>query len=619
MSQTPLCRTALVPHRAKLVGLALLCVALASEALTLGRIQGAALVGQPLNLVVPVQIEAGETAAALCFEADVFHADTRQDASRVRVRVEAGAQPASTQVRIMSSAAIDEPVVTVYLRTGCGQQTTRRYLLLADLPSAVALPSAPSVPVLAPPATRVPPGASALDGSAVSQARAVRPPKPRARPKAASKRRAVAPALAAPSGARPDRAIQAAPSAGGSRLTLDPLEFLSDRISNLDFASPIATPEDVLQNKQKIQVLEGSVSALQALAAKNEATVLDLKARLQQAQSTRFSGPLVYGLIVLLLACLAALTLLWQRQRRLAAGAGDWWRGASAAPAATPAPAGALESALAQEIKLDPARSAQASDAVAFSDSVQDFKPSAAVDVKLMDMSDSYFNGLLLAGTSDSAKHQSPTGPTPVKVRHRGLADSFHTEALLDIRQQAEFFVSLGQPEQAVRILKRQIQESEEPNPFIYLDLLGVLRSLGQKDDFQRLRQDFNRYFKGRVPEFVLFTAEGRDLQAYPELLSRITQLWATPQALALLESCIFKESPDATSQAFDLAAFRDLLLLHTVAPRDALAPPVPGLDIDLDLDLSAAAPGERDHSINFDLPAASTPPRSSRPKPGSR
>ena len=103
-------------YRANIVGVVLLCVAFGSEALTLGRVRGAALVGQPLDMVVPVQMDAGEDASSLCFDADVFHADTRQEASRVRVVVEATAQPQTVNVRVLSSAVVDEPVVTVYLR-----------------------------------------------------------------------------------------------------------------------------------------------------------------------------------------------------------------------------------------------------------------------------------------------------------------------------------------------------------------------------------------------------------------------------------------------------------------------------------------------------------------------
>ena len=641
--------------RAKIAGIALLGVALGSEALTLGRVQGAVLIGQGLNVVVPVQLDAGENAASLCFEADVFHADTRQDASRVRVRVEAMAQPDTAQVRILSSAVIDEPVVSVDLRTGCGQKTTRRYVLLVDVPSEVAALSVPSVPLLAPAATPVPRAVSSSPTASVSAVNAstARPPQRRTRPKVVDRRPEMTTARIASNRAPSDGATLAERSSGQSRLTLDPLEFLSDRIANLELAAPITAPQAVLQDQQKMQALEASVKTLRALTENNEASLTDLKARLQKAESSRFSAALVYGLIGLLLACLAALAWLWTRQRRVATGGGEWWSGANPVAAAAPAALPEREPA-AERMELDPAHLSEKFDTPAFSESVPDSKPSSAVDVKLMDMSDSYFQALLQSGASDSAKRQAP--PALAKARQPGLARNLEAEAILDIRQQAGFFVSLGQPEQAVLILKRQIQESEEPNPFVYLDLLGIVHSLGLKVEFQRMREEFKHLFKGRVPEFVFFTTEGRGLESYPEVLSRITALWPTPAALALLEACIFQDSPDASAQPFDLAAFRDLLLLHAIAPSAAPASPplkndpASALDLDLsdlqtgglgsppaslaevDLPLSmpddpaparaggaAAAPIDSGNLIDFDLPPAPTSPVSDADKSGTR
>ena len=74
-----------------------------SAALTLGRLRGAALVGQPLDVLVQIQLNADEAPTALCLEADVFHADTRQDAGRVRVTVEPTAQANTVNARVMSS------------------------------------------------------------------------------------------------------------------------------------------------------------------------------------------------------------------------------------------------------------------------------------------------------------------------------------------------------------------------------------------------------------------------------------------------------------------------------------------------------------------------------------
>jgi hypothetical protein len=116
-----------------------------------------------------------------------------------------------------------------------------------------------------------------------------------------------------------------------------------------------------------------------------------------------------------------------------------------------------------------------------------------------------------------------------------------------------------------MRVLERQILDNEEPNPYIYLDLLGIFHSLSLKTDFRQFRDDFSQLFNVRVPEFVFFKDEGRGLEFYPEVLSHITALWPNPKALEVIETCIFRDPWDHTMDAFDLAAFRDLLLLHAV------------------------------------------------------
>ena len=98
-------------------GALFLCVATGSSALTLGRLQGLALVGRPLDISVPVLLDAGSDPAELCLEADVFYGETRLDASRVGARLESVAGRNGT-VRVSSLAALDEPVVTVILRVG---------------------------------------------------------------------------------------------------------------------------------------------------------------------------------------------------------------------------------------------------------------------------------------------------------------------------------------------------------------------------------------------------------------------------------------------------------------------------------------------------------------------
>lgn len=228
-------RKTCLKHKTKLVGIALLCLALGSQALTLGRIRGAVLVGRPLDVAVQVQLDASESAASLCFEADVFHADTRQEASRVRVRVEPTAQTQSVQVRVLSSAIIDEPVVTVYLRSGCQQKITRTYVLLAELTSELA----PPLPALL--------GAPSATARALAPAPWARPvataeaAKPALRAERPTQRRAENPAQAKPRSVIGGATRQAAPAAGQPRLKLDLMELMEDREPTLNFSTEMLT------------------------------------------------------------------------------------------------------------------------------------------------------------------------------------------------------------------------------------------------------------------------------------------------------------------------------------------------------------------------------------------
>ena len=94
-----------------LTALAMLVTAFGSSALTLGRVRGAAIIGRALDVSIPVQLDGDETAANLCIEADVFHSDTKVEPGRVRVSVEQAQGAQTANVRVLSSAFVDEPVV----------------------------------------------------------------------------------------------------------------------------------------------------------------------------------------------------------------------------------------------------------------------------------------------------------------------------------------------------------------------------------------------------------------------------------------------------------------------------------------------------------------------------
>ena len=161
-------------------------------ALTLGSLPGPVWIGRSMDVALALYAEAGEDMAALCLEADVFYADTRQDPRGVSLSFKAGLPGQPAMLRIASAALVDEPMVTLHVRAGCVHKTSRRYVLLADPPLDLPAP-APAPPLAAsPPALPAQPTASASASEPSPPAAPTTAAPPIAAPPIA------APALAAP-------------------------------------------------------------------------------------------------------------------------------------------------------------------------------------------------------------------------------------------------------------------------------------------------------------------------------------------------------------------------------------------------------------------------------------
>lgn len=545
-----------------------------AHAFTLGNLRGAAVLGRPLDVTVQVQAGSDEVLSSNCVTADVFYADARQSA--VKVTVSPVTEVAmGTNVRVQSSAAIDEPVVTVEMRASCGSSTRRRYVLLADFPAlalATAVPLSMRGAVEAPPVLVLPSPAPSEQSVALAPAKPVHQAAAKVSTAKAESRQTSAKTRKTPVvAATAERTLTRKATTRGpgkSVLKLDPLDLLSDRIDALDSAMLFAPTEDALRYGRQISSLEGDVKTLRTLAASNDAKLADLTARLQQAQASQIPLWLIYGLVALVLACLAAVAWLWlQQQRRTQKEAEpSWWHGpddgaltellpqaVTTAPAPMPSPVSKNKPAAPVVVApVVPAKTAAA--------------PMAEVDIDLDHV------------MQPVAEHGSfEVGTSGVPFELNGIR-YISVEPILDIRQQADFFVSLGQTDRAVQILKKQIAESTEPNPLVYLDLITLYHALGMKAEFRELREMFHLLFNGVIPDFPAFNMEGHGLEAYPELLTKLVALWPRIDALAFLSACIFHDANGQAKVSYDLAAFRDLLLLHALAEELVAEQPTPAV-----------------------------------------
>ena len=578
----------------------MLCAAGAANALTLGKARGAVLLGQPLILTIALQYEADEAVSDWCFDADVYYGDVRQEGSRVTatpVRADTGTP---TGVRVAAAAPVDEPVVTVYLRSGCGFKTSRKYVLLSDLASDLS-PVAPNAFVPSQSSSAVTPSVqSAKPGLADRSEKAQVVP---TKPQKTAKKLKVTESLNIPQG--PSTA-KSAPSAR-PRLKVSILDLLDVKDPDLRLSGELLTlpsddsqkrdaakalwrslntsESDVLRDEIQQKAISSDLKSLRDISDKNQTDLQDLSQRLAQAESERFANPLTFLMAGLLIALVLVVVTLVVKLRKASGNDRPWWSGSEGtdeeeddintrelAPSSVseaPAPTG-----MAIHGSITNPKKATASAPLA----VDPHVPETALDIDLdlnvpmpqgtRNLSPSPHGKAGSVGVAVSSAVSTPPYQRDFTHSLNATLHAINTQEMLDVRQQADFFMTLGQHEEAINLLETSIRESEASNPLVYIDLLKVLHTLSRKPAFDHYRNEFNTIFTGWVPQYAVFGQPGNSLDAYPQICAEISQVWGSESALEFLEQCMVRSPEDAPEHYFDLDAFRDLLLLHAIAGR---------------------------------------------------
>ncbi len=556
-----------------LVGSILLSTAMSSHAATLGRHSGAAVLGRPLDVRVQALLAPGEEAGSLCIQSEVLYGDVAVASGLVTTSVQRSAPDAQASVRVQVSQPVNEPIVTVLVRAGCSAPFSRRFVLLADpisepaagslLPGslpAVTLPPLAAETRLSTGAARAASSAGETKGDVDASSGAGPVPAP-ARQKREAERTRAASVVRKP-------AAEPTPPAA-PRLQLDPVDLtlaierdpvlklslamLSEPTTSEDERAAAgllwkainATPEDILRDSQKLAVLEAESKGLREREAQNRDALAAMESQLD---SSRYMTWLAYLFGALFLLALAA--LLWLSRRRKVDQA-DADRGAWYASAAKPARAATRASAAA--VALESREDPQGVD----------------IDLNL----DGDFDDYQSLHDSSMALIDSPPEPggraksgVEAASNSSTVSRSVATEELFDVQQQADFFVSLGEYDQAIGVLKNHLAESQEPGALAYLDLFRIYHQLGRHDEYEQLREEFNLQFNAGAPPFENYSDNSKGLESYETAFGRIQALWPQPRVLDVIEKSIFKEPNDPDGEVFDLEAYRELLLLHAVA-----------------------------------------------------
>ena len=339
--------------------------------------------------------------------------------------------------------------------------------------------------------------------------------------------------------------------------------------------------------RERIRLLEEGLARLRSDSQATQQALVTLQARLQVAESERYSNPLVYALAWLSALLALAVGALWWRQSR-ARGAAQWW--APPAPVTAPAPA-ARNKGLDFETVAPTTMSGVA----------------PAYEVSMLDSGEISMPAPDLPMTLPAAAALRPAAALAEPARELSV------EELIDLEQQAEFFVVLGQDEAAIELLMSHVRNDAGVSPLPYLKLLEIYKRRGEADAYERIRDRFNRRFNAYAPDWASDLQHGLALEAYPETVQRLQGLWGAPgRAMETLAAALFRR--DASDQTYDLPAYRELLFLYAIA-RDFQEHGVVDLGRDVDLllpmhdDLASEPITQRVHSTGFQNSALMTQP----------
>ncbi len=618
-------RRALIPSA---LGCALLFLAASAQAFGFGRGSSPTVLGQALNFTAVVRVEPDEALAPECVAAEVMLGENRVPAPALTVAIEPGNSAGERLVRVTSTQIVDEPVVTVTITLGCAQRISRKFVAFIDPPSVSLAQSSivestsaepsraqPAASAPAPSPVTVAAAAPAAPASAavlpVRKAEIVRRPRP---PAAAAAPGVVAAAAPAARPRSPEvatsGAARVAPRPPGPRLQLEPsapvagraasaapgsAEALASAAQRVDSTVALLTEQSEMLAKERarLMALEESLTRLRAESQATQASLATLQTRLKAAESQRYSNPLVYVLAWGSALLAVALVAMFWRQRK-ARRDPQWW--AQQAPLQAQDVDEPREVATTAPPPLPPPPAMQR--AVT--------RPPGIVDSSR-------------PMWADSRLTEAP--PDMVPEPRRDLS----VEELIDLEQQAEFFVVLGQDEAAIDLLMGHVRNTGGISPLPYLKLLEIYKRRGDRSAYERIRERFNRRFNAYAPDWDADLQHGKSLEDYPRTMVKLEGLWGAPQrVMEVLDAMLFRR--DESEEAYDLPAYRELLFLYSVArdfttrgspsplETDGVDLLLPLDDLHLTLDVSgpaATAPAapRRHHAPALDLDMTSPMP----------
>ncbi len=144
---------------------------------------------------------------------------------------------------------------------------------------------------------------------------------------------------------------------------------------------------------------------------------------------------------------------------------------------------------------------------------------------------------------------------------------SVKVEEISDVTQEAEFWMSVNDPQRAIEILDSQANNTHPDSPVPWLYLLDLYRLVNDKEKYDELRDRFILFFNANIPDFDVTSRLGglHQLEDFPHLVERICALWNSNAIIPFLQSLLIG-TRDGKRVGFELSVYRDILMLISLA-----------------------------------------------------
>jgi len=581
--------------------------------------------GQPLKAQLEVTGADTRDADLHCFKARVETTDG--DLLSV-VSLGMSAQGDSRILTLSTRKNLLEPALKVVLNVGCEMQLHRDYLILLDPPEFKAFGKNPNLPVV-----------NQNDGAvSAPQVATVKDPirdkkepqrsSPVANTKAETKKNNVAaaqkdhPARASGSGRdalklSDEVDVQLVPAGLKMADTLSVTtseqhaenrpDIAELRLAQAQFAAMLRG-ENPPASADKNKADQQKIHSLQQEAIQLKRKIQQDKAAFDELKDTAVAKPWLYVLGALIIAGLAMIALLFVHIQRLHKRyASTWWE---------------------QEEPKQPVPEQKRNIEELVNDVQATYGPTTTNgnNSSVLLKTPSGPASVTASVRAQPAGAASDTGPVSATVRaftpsledtnsstfnfFSSRANSLKVEEISDVTQEAEFWMSVNDPERAIEILEPQAEQERPDSPVPWLYLLDLYRVTKNKEKYDALRDRFIVFFNANIPEFEVdpLTLPTRHLDDFEHLMNKICALWNTKDILPFLESLLVDDR-DGKRMGFELPVYRDILLLISVANElDRMRPAdkdtsgwqkVP--NVELHADSGKAEPDMDTNVINFE------------------